>query len=66
MYGRSGWYVDKLVFILSSGKTLASVGGDGGSYRSSLANIPEEFSLFNIFLDGIKVVIDYRFCHLTS
>merc|ERR1719450_172077 len=54
VYGWSGWYVDNLSIILSSGKVLGPVGADGGSFKNSIASQPPENHCFNTFLDGIK------------
>ena len=34
---------------------LGPVGGDGGSFKNSIASLPPVNHCFNTFLDGIKV-----------
>ena len=59
VFGWSGWFVDNLTLVLSSGKKLGPVGGDGGSFMNSIASLPPENHCFNTFLDGIKVQLPH-------
>jgi len=57
VFGRSGWYVDALAFVTSSGKILGSkgvVGGDGGGFRHTLGLLNTKYNTANIYLDGVK------------
>ena len=60
-------YVDRLAFVLSSGKLLgrgpgatpgagdAVLGGDGGGLRHTLGLLRQQFNVTNLHLDGVKV-----------
>merc|ERR1712210_323808 len=57
--GRSGWYVDNLTFVLSTGRVLGGeehIGGDGGGLKHSLARLQPEFNVTNMHLQGVKGV----------
>ena len=57
VYGSSGWFVDRLAFVLSSGKLLgdAELGGDGGVLRQhTLCLLRQQFNATNLHLDGVK------------
>jgi len=55
--GRSGWYVDNLTFVLSTGRVLGGeehIGGDGGGLKHSLARLQPKFNVTNMHLQGVK------------
>jgi len=55
--GNSGWYVDTLAFVSSSGRKLGPkviVGGDGGDFRNPLSTLDPKFNSFNTYLDGFQ------------
>jgi len=55
--GNSGWYIDNLHFVASSGKRLGPnivVGGDGGDFRNPLSTLDPQFNSFNTYLDGFQ------------
>lgn len=79
--GNSGWYIDTLSFVSSSGKRLGPniiIGGDGGDFRNPLITLDPKFNSFNSYLDGfqaeevitqnLKVVtkLKFIFCILTN
>jgi len=74
--GNSGWYIDNLQFMTSSGKRLGPntvVGGDGGDFRNPLSTMDPKYNSFNTYLDGfqadevitqgVKVVTELRFIY---
>jgi len=55
--GRSGWYVDNLTFVLSTGRVLggvAQLGGDGGGLRHTLGRLEPKYNVTNMHLQGVK------------
>jgi len=55
--GRSGWYVDNLTFVLSTGQVLGGEeqnGGDGGGLKHTLARLQPKFNVTNMHLQGVK------------
>lgn len=57
VFGNSGWYVDCLSFVTSTGKRLGSadpIGGDGGDFRNPLTLLDPKFNSFNTYLDGLE------------
>ena len=54
--GQSGWYVDNLGIVTSSGRVLGPVGGQGGGQRNCLESLPVGCDIRRTFLDRIKVI----------
>lgn len=55
--GNSGWYVDTLTFVASSGRKIGpteNVGGDGGDFKNPLSTLDPKFNSFNTYLDGLQ------------
>eukprot|EP00092_Neocalanus_flemingeri_P005527 GFUD01005957.1.p1 GENE.GFUD01005957.1~~GFUD01005957.1.p1 ORF type:complete len:585 (+),score=168.00 GFUD01005957.1:112-1866(+) len=55
--GNSGWYVDNLTFVASSGRKIGPVdlvGGDGGGFRNPLSPLDPKYNSFNTYLDGVQ------------
>eukprot|EP00092_Neocalanus_flemingeri_P058216 GFUD01069333.1.p1 GENE.GFUD01069333.1~~GFUD01069333.1.p1 ORF type:complete len:566 (+),score=144.80 GFUD01069333.1:433-2130(+) len=55
--GNSGYYVDDLTFVASSGRKIGPVdpvGGDGGGFRNPLSPLDPKFDSFNTYLDGVQ------------
>ena len=54
--GWSGWWVDTLTFVASSGRKIGEISpSDGGSFINPLCTLENNFNSSNTYLDGLQV-----------